>query len=114
MEIVTVQEYDFVKNPSEDYVCPVTLGILLQPHQMACCGKHLSDEAVAIIKKERGACPMCKEPIFLSMLDKHFRREVHELCVFCHYKDLGCKWKGKLSDLNHHLESKVIPSLNNM
>ena len=39
------KEYDFVEEPSQDYICPVTLELLRDPQQTTCCGHHLSLEA---------------------------------------------------------------------
>ena len=98
------QEYHFVEEPSKDFFCPVTFGLLLQPHLTGCCGKHLSQEATTRIQGEGGACPMCKKPHLSTMLNKHFLRQVNELHVFCHHKDRGCEWQGELSDLERHVK----------
>ena len=101
----TEQEYHFVEQPSEDFFCPVTLDLLLQPHLTPCCGKHLSQEAATRIEGEGGSCPMCKESHLNTVLDKRFRRQVNELRVFCHHEDRGCGWQGELSDLKRHVQS---------
>lgn len=103
-------EYHFVEKPLEDFFCPVTSDLLLQPHLTECCGKHLSLEAATKIKGEGGACPLCKEPLLNTMLDKRFRRQVMELKVFCHHEGRGCGWQGELSALEHHIESCTIKS----
>ena len=100
----TEQEYHFVEEPSKDFFCPVTFGLLLQPHLTTCCGKHLSQEAATRIQGEGKACPLCKEP-FSTVLNKHFLRQVNELHVFCRHKDRGCEWQGELSDLERHVKS---------
>ena len=97
--------YNFVEQLSEDFFCPVTKGLLLQPHLTACCGHHLSDEAVTKIQGMGGACPMCRTPNLLTILDKHFRRQIYQLRVFCRRKGKGCEWKGELSELEHHMKS---------
>ena len=101
----TDQEYRFVEQPSKDFFCPVTYGLLLEPHLTACCGKHLSQEATARIQGERGACPLCKESHFSTVLNKHFLRQVHELHVLCRHENRGCGWQGELSDLERHMQS---------
>ena len=103
--IATEQEYDFVERPSEDFFCPVTKDLLLQPHLTACCGHHLSDEAATRIQREGGACPMCKEKKLTTLPDKYFSRQVHELRVFCRHKERGCGWEGELSAWEHHVQS---------
>ena len=101
----TEQEYHFVEQPSKDFFCPVTYGLLLQPHLTACCGKHLSQEATDRIQGEGKACPLCKEPYLITMLDKRFRRQVIELQVICYHEDRGCRWQGELSDFARHVQS---------
>ena len=103
--IATAQEYKFVKQPSEDFFCPVTKELLLQPHLTTCCGHHLSDEATIRIQGGGGACPMCKATNWSTILDKRFYRQVRELRVFCRHKERGCGWEGELSTLEHHDES---------
>lgn len=53
----------------------MTYGILFEPYLTACCGAHLSKEA---IEREGGSCPMCMEPEFDTMLNKYFSRQVME------------------------------------
>ena len=95
----------FVEQLSKNLFCPVTHDLLLQPHLTACCGNHLSQEAAIRIQEEGGACPLCIESHLSTVLNKHFLRQVNELCVFCHHKERGCKWQGELSSLDHHLKS---------
>ncbi|CAI8032727.1 hypothetical protein GBAR_LOCUS18479 [Geodia barretti] len=99
------EDYPFVEKPSEDFFCPVTLGLLLQPHLMSCCGKYLSEESATRIQGEGGPCPLCKAPDWSTLLDKHVRRQVKELHVFCRHKEKGCWWKGELSDFTQHVQS---------
>ena len=107
------QKYLFVEQPSEDFLCPVTSGLLLKPHLTACCGNHISQEAAMRIQGETtiwiqgegGACPLCNTPDLVTLLDKYYLRQVKKLRVFCHHKERGCKWHGELFDLDHHLQS---------
>ncbi|CAI8028793.1 Ankyrin repeat domain-containing protein 50 [Geodia barretti] len=99
------EDYPFVEKPSEDFFCPVTLGLLLQPHLTSCCGKHLSEESATRIQGVGGPCPLCKSPDWSTVLDKHVRRQVKELHVFCRHKEKGCWWKGELSDFTQHVQS---------
>ena len=99
------EDFPFVDWPPEDFFCPVTYGLLLQPHLTACCGNHFSQDAVTKIQRGKGTCPLCNEPHFDTMLNKWFRRRVYELHVFCRHEDRGCGWQGELSDLEHHVQS---------
>ena len=98
----------FVEQPPKDFFCPVTYGLLLQPHLTACCGNHLSQETATLIQREGVRCPLCNEIGLKTMLDKGFQRKVNELRVFCHCEDRGCGWQGSLSDLERHVHSCQI------
>ena len=89
------EEYPFVERPSEEFFCPITCALLLQPHLTGCCGKHLSQEAATKIQGEGGACPLCKEPHLSTFFNKHFLRQVNELRVLCHHENRGCGWQGE-------------------
>ena len=101
----TEVDYDFVKRPSEEFFCPVTLGLLLEPHLTSCCGNHLSEEAVSRLKRDNMPCPVCKEPELVTMSDKFYRRKVCEIKVYCPHKAGGCEWVGEIGDLKKHTDS---------
>ena len=82
-------DYPFTEKPSEEFFCPVTLGLLLQPHLTLCCGKHISEESAVRIQRRGGPCPLYNSPEWTTVLNKHFRRQVKELQVFCQHKQKG-------------------------
>ena len=98
-------EFDFVERPSEDFFCPVTFELLLDPHQTTCCGNHLSLKAVNRLKRDSKPCPMCKEPELATVHDKFYGRKVSEVHVYCRNKSGGCDWKGEVNGLKQHIES---------
>ena len=100
-----VKDLEFVEEPSEDYLCPVTFDLLLEPQLTSCCGHHLSHNAVTRLQDERKFCPMCNGTKWSSMLDKFFRRKVHEQMVYCPHS--GCEWVGEMNDVIWHIESCV-------
>ena len=100
------REFYFVEKPDQDLYCPVTLEILLEPHQTDCCGQHISEKAANRIIKDGKPCPMCKDDHFTTHRDKYFKRNtVKTLRVYCFHKKSGCKWTGELGDLNNHSTS---------
>ena len=99
------QDYDFVEQPDEDFYCPVSLEILLEPHQTLCCGHHISQEAANRLTREGKPCPMCKDDSLATQVDKYFKRKVKQLKVHCPHKKGGCDWVGELGDLNLHSNS---------
>ena len=97
-------EFDFVDQPPRDFFCPVTLGLLLEPHQTTCCGKHLSEKAASRLKQDNMPCPLCKEPQLATMPDKYHGRRVRKIKVYCPHKAGGCEWVGEIGDLNQHTD----------
>ena len=101
----TVMEFDFVEHPSEEFFCPVTTELLLEPYLTICCGNHLSQRAVSRLKEEKKPCPICKEPELATVLDKFHRRKVREVKVRCPHTPSGCEWVGEVGELNRHTET---------
>ena len=99
------EDYLFVEQPSKDYFCPVTFGLLLQPHLTSCCGNHISEEAASRIQREGGACPLCNTHYWNTMFSKHFQRQVKSLRVFCFHDNRGCGWQGELANFDIHIQS---------
>ena len=100
------QDYDFVEQPDQDFYCPVSLEILLEPHQTDCCGQHISQKAADRLIKEGKPCPMCKDDNFTTHQDKYFKRNmINKLKVRCPHKKCDCVWVGELGDLNQHSTS---------
>ena len=95
-------DYDFVDEVPEDFFCPVTLEVLREPFQTACCGNHLSQEAANQLQQDQEPCPICKEPLHV-VPDKYFQRKVKELKVRCPENNAGCGWVGELGRLDQHV-----------
>ncbi|XP_064386948.1 TNF receptor-associated factor 5-like [Halichondria panicea] len=96
-------ELDLVEQLDQDYFCPVSLELLIKPHQTSCCGHHISQQAANRLTRERKPCPMCKEDNLATHEDKFFTRNfINKLKVYCSHKKSGCEWTGELGGLNHH------------
>ena len=104
MATSTDLEYEFV-TPSQDLYCPVTKGVLLDPHQTKCCGNILSAEAATKIQRKEGPCPICKEAPFMTYRDQNFGRKVRRMQVYCRNRVVGCEWVGELSTAGSHEET---------
>ena len=97
-------EYDFVEKPSEEFFCPVTYEVLLDPVQTnLCCGNHLSRAVAEQLQAQRKPCPLCKKTPLKTGEDLFFKRKVRQLKVRCHNKSAGCRWVGELGELEGHL-----------
>ena len=98
------KEFDFIERPSEDFFCPVTLELLLDPHQTRCCGNHLSEKVVLRLQRDGKPCPMCKNPQLDAAPDKFHGRKVKAVCVRCPHKVNGCEWVGEVSGFQRHVD----------
>jgi hypothetical protein len=102
-EATNQEEFDFVEQPSEDFFCPVTFELLLNPHQTTCCGHHLSEKAVNRLQREGKPCPMCKESKLVTIPDKFFKRKASAIHIRCPYKDSECEWVGEVGGSKQHI-----------
>lgn len=102
------QHYNFVKDPSPDVYCPVTLEVLLDPCQTLCCGNHLSLFAAQKLKRTKKRCPLCKQYPLKFVKDKYFLRTILAMKVYCSKKDSGCTWIGEVRDLKSHLSIDCV------
>jgi hypothetical protein len=101
-EATNQEEFDFVEQPSEDFFCPVTFELLLNPHQTTCCGHHLSEKAVNRLQREGKPCPMCKESKLVTIPDKFFKRKASAILIRCPYKGSECEWVGEVGGAKQH------------
>ena len=97
------RDYDFLEQPPEDFFCPVTLAVLLEPYLTQCCGNHLSREAYQRLQGQ--PCPLCREENLTSVKDKFHMRRVLSLKVRCPQEAEGCEWEGELGSLEQHLNT---------
>ena len=96
-------DYNFVEEPAKEFICPVTLQLLVEPQQTYCCGNHISAEVARRLLGEGKACPMCQQPRFTTHPDKFHGRKIRQLIVRCPNKKSGCVWEGELGDVEAHV-----------
>ena len=102
------RDFDYVERPSEDFFCPVSLELLLEPQLTSCCGHHLSLEAATRLQREGKACPLCNGEQWSAVLDKYHRRKVHEVRVRCWHTDNGCAWVGEVNAIFTHMHNACM------
>ena len=95
------REYDFVEQPPEEFFCPVTFALLLEPYQTQCCANHLSQEAYQRLQGQ--PCPVCRKENLAPVKDNFHKRKVLSLKVRCPHKAEGCEWQGELRSLEQHV-----------
>ena len=102
---INQEEFDFVEPPAEEFFCPVTFELLLNPHQTTCCGHHLSEKAVDRLQREGKPCPMCKEAKLVTISDKFFKRKASAILIHCPHKASGCEWVGEVGGSKQHINA---------
>ena len=97
-------DFKFVNEVSEEFLCPICLLVLKEPHLSGCCGHHFCQTCITRVKDDRGPCPLCKQRYFSTLMDKSVQRKVNDLRVFCRSKGKGCRWEGELSSYESHIQ----------
>ena len=109
--------YSFVSStePCDDYMCPITGKVMLDPYRTGCCGKHLSEAKAKKVANSNRQCPLCSAPspakssagrkVFTANPDPEFQDKILELQVRCFYNEDGCGWEGSLRDFQSHMFS---------
>ena len=102
---------EFVDPPPEAFQseCPVCLLILKEPCLISCCGHKFCRACVERVREDEKPCPLCSEPDFSFMRERGLERFLKESQVWCSHKKDGCEWKGKLGDLELHLNQSPSP-----
>ena len=83
--------------------CPVCRLLLRDPYQATCCGTSFCQSCIHQVKDEEKPCPTCRNDNFGVFEDKRLKRSLNQLFVLCKHSKDGCKWRGELGQLEHHL-----------
>ena len=97
-------DFKFVDKVSEEFICPICLLVLKDPHLTGCCGHHFCETCITKIKTDSKACPLCNQRCFTTLVDKSVLRKVNNLLISCCNK--GCRWAGPLSAIENHLQTQ--------
>lgn len=103
-------KYKFVSEsePNEEYICPITNKVMLDPHQTKCCGNHISATKAEKLTKANKPCPLCSlstSKLLSTTSDLWFKKKILQLQVYCLHNENGCKWEGPLVDVQAHVLS---------
>ena len=103
MSKLAKDQLKFVDPPTDEFKCPICLGILQEPYLTACCGNHFCEACIEKVKENINKCPLCQETPVNGMVNKNLRRKLNELKLYCIHNEAGCKWIGDLGKLEQHL-----------
>lgn len=100
-------DYELVcTSGQERYVCWICHNLLREPTLTSCCGQHYCWACLQTWLEQRGhkTCPQCREE-FNYIVNQERKRDVLDLQVKCTYSTLGCRFKGKLRNMDDHVVS---------
>ena len=101
MDRLPSNSYALIDEISNEFICPVTKELLVDPYQSSCCGHFFSKEAFDKLLTQKAKCPMCRSISWRCTPDKAFKRRVLQLKVKCLLHN-GCNWTGSFSDFLQH------------
>jgi len=83
----------------EKDLCCVVCDQIAAGAMSASCGCCILCEAcMNKVRKDKGICPICQQPIKEVVASHKDRRKISRLMVFCVNKESGCEWKGRLEE----------------
>ena len=86
--------------------CPVCPLVLREPYQTTCCGKSFCKKCIDRVRSNNQDCPTCNERNFNLFYNKGLEQSLYNFEVYCSHKSKGCEWRGKLRELDKHLNSE--------
>ena len=89
--------------PAFQTKCLICLEILRDPYATSCCGKSFCLFCIKSVKDSNKPCPHCQCQKYTVNYNKGLQQALLQLHVFCSNKEVGCQWKGELSQLENHL-----------
>ncbi len=95
-------QYDFVDPLPEECPCPVCLEVQVDPHQVTCCGKIFCKSCLDKLVGRKQNCPICREDFVQGkryFRDLNTERKINQLHISCENNKKGCKWVGRLKDM---------------
>lgn len=101
----TLDEYSFVKNIPQDYICTICTTLLKDPHVTECCGQHFCIVCLKtwFTKNKTKQCPHCRTADCYYIRYLPMKRDIDELEVYCTNKDHGCTHIVKLGEVYEHV-----------
>jgi len=96
-------DYECIKKPSDEFVCPICLLLMRDPVLTSCCGNHFCETCNTESKAKASRCPLCKSTSYTFLIDKGLQRKILDLLAYCPKKSDGCNWQGEIRDVAKHI-----------
>ena len=95
---------EFLAETSEEYRCKRCHCVARELSIAVCCGLHYCLECLSPYDQAGQPCPGCGQEQFSIMPHVRYQKSILALTVRCSMKERGCRWIGKLQDLEDHLD----------
>ena len=93
---------EFISEVPNEYKCPICKHVLRDPHRVSCCDEEYCKACITPLMRNKKPCPQCGKKINITECKKT-KRYIDQLRCRCSNQRKGCKWKGKLCELEGHL-----------
>ncbi|XP_065894686.1 TNF receptor-associated factor 4-like [Dysidea avara] len=94
--------YQFVDSPpSYIMLCSLCKLPSRNPQLSLCCGELFCKPCLS--SHNTKSCPHGCDEEFVTVPNKHIDRAIKNLAIFCTNSKKGCKWQGKLSSIDSHI-----------
>ena len=85
--------------------CFICLHVLRDPQMVDCCCYRFCNRCIQQVLNNFNRCPLCNQRNPTIVADKQLARTLKQKEVKCTHHRKGCKWIGKLSLLDDHLDT---------
>ena len=94
-----------MRDPDQEYLCPICDCVLRSPHLTDCCGQHFCEKCLNdwFWQKGRAICPHCRNTRFNHIRYLPLKRKIDGFRVFCSNKGQGCQVVSTVGELSSHL-----------
>ena len=87
--------------------CPICILILRDPYISRCCSTSFCCSCIEQAQANDSRCPKCREDNFEIFPNTTLKYSLNQLRVLCTCSKDSCEWKGKLGELDHHLNEVI-------
>lgn len=96
----------FLSKISEEFYCKECGDVARDLTMTMCCFTHFCKDYIVHLSVAGKPCPNCGEENYDTLDHRRYREAIMELEVCCTMKVRGCRWTGKLRDLQAHIDVK--------
>ncbi len=97
-------DYAFVDVVGKEFKCKKCSLVACKATLTDCCGETFCEGCITSAIEQKEPCPHCREKKFHHFNQVKHQHHIAGLQVFCRRKERGCDWRGRLDQLDTHLD----------